>query len=77
MVNVHNIGFAIDDLGVIYTVFPIWTGDSLVKLTHKETGVSFKVLKGDLFEFYTLLDHDENIIHQPDTDLDEWILTQG
>lgn len=67
--DIYNIAYAIDSSVegkiLIYKVFPIWKDDALVQLTNIKTGDYVKVLRGDLFEDYTLLDHDKNVIHTP------------
>jgi hypothetical protein len=67
---IHKIAYAIDSSIegkiIINEVFPIWQNDTLAKLTNVKTGDSVKVLLGDLFEDYTLLDHDRNVIHTPE-----------
>lgn len=69
--NISDIAYAIDCEGELYKVFPIWIGESLAKLTpidtksFEYTGESFRLLLGDLFEDYTLLDHNQAIIHEP------------
>lgn len=62
--NVNDIAYAIDCEGELYNVSPVWKGDKLAKLT-AATGESFRLLLGDLFEDYTLLDHNQLIIHKP------------
>ena len=64
MVNVHKIAYAIDYDEKIYNVFPMWRDDSLARLTDEKTGESFKIMLGDLFEDYTLLDHNRVVIHK-------------
>lgn len=69
--NVNDIAYAIDCEGEVYSVFPIWIGESLASLTpidtesFEYTGESFRLLLGDLFEDYTLLDQNQVIIHDP------------
>lgn len=62
--SVNDIAKAIDADGKVYDVFPIWQGESLAELTDKKTGESFKIMLGDLFEDYTLLDHNRVVIHE-------------
>jgi hypothetical protein len=68
MKTVNDIAYAIDSNGIEYSVFPIWRGDTLAKLTivglipDEGTGQSFRLLTGELLEDYTLLDHDRRVI---------------
>jgi hypothetical protein len=62
MKTVNDIAYAIDSNGIEYSVFPIWRGDTLAKLTDELTGQSFRIVTWELFEDYTLLDHDRRII---------------
>ena len=64
MVNVHKIAYAIDCWNNFYNIFPIWKCDSLAELTDESTGQSFRIMVGELFEDYTLLDHNQIIIHE-------------
>ena len=61
--SVNDIAKAIDADGKVYDVFPIWQGESLAKLTD-QVMVTFKIMLGDLYEDYTLLDHNQVIIHK-------------
>lgn len=70
--NVSDIAYAIDCEGELYEVFPISFNDALVRLTpidtesFEYTGESFRLLLGDLFEDYKLLDHNQIVIHDPE-----------
>jgi len=61
---------AIDSEGEVFSIFPISKRDALVKLTGEDKE-SFKILVGDLFAFYTVLDTAGNVLSEPDYEMDE------